>query len=368
LEHSRDSSKFLIYHELPFEHGNQRFGVKVFDERFNTVWESEVEMPYEDDLMDIEDIEISNEGSVYILAAIYKDKRKSKRKGKPNYTYQVIKLDKESGALSTFEIQVAEKFLIDMNIALNVDEDLICGGFYSNESSFSIDGSFFLRLNGLTHEIESQNFSPFSFEFITAYMTDKEVKKAHKQKSKGNDLEMFSYDLRNTVLKDDGGAVLIAEQYQEYHGSYTDGNGNMQSYIKYIYGDIIAISMNPDGTIDWTVKVPKLQESRNDGGYYSSFASVVMDDKIFLVFNDNPRNLNIKTGKEIETYLWTKESIVALVTINYAGEVEREALFTSEKKEVKICPKVSEQVSKNELILYGKRKKVYQLAKVTFRQ
>ncbi|MFT3885513.1 MAG: hypothetical protein QM724_08810 [Flavobacteriales bacterium] len=79
---------------------------------------------------------------------------------------------------------------------------------------------FFLRLDRKTKEIVHESFKEFSDEMITSFMTEKEEKKAEKN---DEDLELYSYDLGNIIRRDDGGAVMVAEQYYSYTQCYSNG-------------------------------------------------------------------------------------------------------------------------------------------------
>jgi len=90
-ELSGDKSKVLIYYNLPYDKGgNEKFGFHIFNNDFQQLWEKKVTLPYKEELFTIEDYEISDNGDVYLLGVNYKEKRKSKRKGKPNYNYHIL--------------------------------------------------------------------------------------------------------------------------------------------------------------------------------------------------------------------------------------------------------------------------------------
>ena len=59
--------------------------------------------------------------------------------------------------------------------------------------------------------------------------------------------------------------------------------------------------------------------------------------------------------------------MVVMIEINSKGEQSKEALFSGKEAEVIMRPKVSEQVTNKELILFGERKKTHQFAKLIFK-
>ena len=75
--------------------------------------------------------------------------------------------------------------------------------------------------------------------------------------------------------------------------------------------------------IDWAKKIPKVQESIDDGGTYSSYAMSVFGDKMFFIFNDNPKNLENKGDGKLKNYNPNRESIVAMVAMDSDGKFKK---------------------------------------------
>jgi hypothetical protein len=369
-EISRDSSKVLIYYKTPFDKGeNEKFGFNVFDSEFTMLWHKEVTLPYKEELFDVEDYEVSNNGNVYLLGLIYKDKRKKKRKGEPNYKYQILNYSNNGESLTEYPVEIKGKFLTDMQIAVNPDQDIICGGFYSNVGSFSIKGSYFLKINGKTKEITHKAFREFGIDFITQNMTSRQEAKSRRKAKKGKDVELYEYDLDDIILREDGGAVLVGEQYyiSMVVSTYTTNGVTTRttSYI-YNYNDIIVVNLTPEGNIDWTEKIPKRQSTSNDHGFFSSYALSVVKDKLYFIFNDNPKNLFYKGEGKLYDFIGRKNSLIVMVELDSQGNQTREALFTAREADILTRPKVCEQILPSEMVIYGQRKKSHRFAKVTF--
>lgn len=127
------------------------------------------------------------------------------------------------------------------------------------------------------------------------------------------------------------------------------------------------VSVTPEGNIEWTEKVPKRQVSSNDSGRYSSYAKVVKGDKVYFIFNDNPKNLNYKGDGKWYAMVPGK-SIVSLVEIDSDGRVFRTALPGGKLKGIIARPKVSAQINESDLLLYAERKSNKNMLKVRFRK
>ncbi|WP_338764939.1 hypothetical protein WAF17_00635 [Bernardetia sp. ABR2-2B] len=370
---ARDTSKILVYYQLPYEKKeNEKFGFHVFDKDMNLLWTKNVTLPYEDKLFGVTDYKIDKKGNVHLLSILYKEKVRMKRAGKPNYSYKVLSYTEEGKTLKEYNVNVKGKFLTDMQLAIADNSDLICAGFYSNVGTFSIEGSYFLTVDSESKQIKTKSFKEFGLDFITQDMTERKKKKTKKKAAKGKDVELYEYDLDNIIIKEDGGAVLVGEQFyiRESTIRTTGANGQVNTTTNYYYNyhDIIVISISPAGQIEWAHKVPKRQTTVNDGGYYSSYTLAVVGDKLQFVFNDNARNIYDKTIKEGKVYSFSYKNLaVALNTVDSDGKQDRTSLLNTPKKEEIVRPKVSAQVSKNEMILFAKRKKKYQFIKITFK-
>ena len=126
--------------------------------------------------------------------------------------------------------------------------------------------------------------------------------------------------------------------------------------------------MSPDGKIEWSKKIAKKQVTRNDGGFFSSYALSIVKDKLYFVFNDNPKNLFYKGEGKLYNFNKSKESLVVLVTLDNEGNQTREALFSAKEADILTRPIVCEQISKNEMILFGQRKKTHRFARILFKK
>lgn len=377
---SRDSSKVLIYYELPYEKGaNERFGFHVFDGDLNQLWEKNITLPYKEELFRVENYKIDNKGNVHLLGMIFYDNRRASS----NYNYQILSYINNGDELKEYPVKIEERFFNDMQIAINDDEDIICCGFYSDvykknhsdvgyfSGSDVVSGTYFIKIDSNTKEIIVQQFKQFVLDFITQNMSERQKSKVEEKAEKGEGISLNQYDLKDIIIKDDGGAILTGEQYylKINESSYTDSQGRTQKTRSshYYYNDIIVINISPTGNIEWAEKIAKRQYTVNDRGIYSSFALSIVNDKLYFVFNDHLDNLLYKGEGNAATFNKGRGSIVVLVEVDSEGNQTREALFSLKEADVLTQPEICEQVSENEMIIFGQRKKTRRFAKITFK-
>ena len=366
---SRDSSKVLVFYNLPYTKGEPEvFGFNVLDDQMKSIWQRNITLPYRDDLFDVESFRVDNSGNVYLLGLIYKERRKSKRKGQPNYSYEILACRNEGKTLVQYPVAQEDRFLSDMQIEILDDKRLVCAGFYSEKGTYSVKGTYFLTIDATTKEIKSKSFKKFSLDFIIQSMTERKANRTVRKAENGEDAELFEYDLDKLLVGKDGSAILIGEQY--YMNAVTNTmfvNGVMSTITTYhyYYNDIIAVKINSEGQIEWAEKIAKTQHSINDKGFFSSYTLAIVKGKICFIFNDNPQNLSYK-GVGRPANFNGRESVVMIASLNQRGEQVRQPLFKAGNQDVITRPKVCRQILNDQVILFGQRKKNQQFARILF--
>ncbi len=366
---SEDESKLLIFYILPHDKGEkEKFGFHVYDNRLGEIWSRNIELPYAEELFKIEHYNIDNTGNIYVLGKLYKEKAKNSRRGKPNYEYRLVSYVQNQEKRIEYKIALPNVFLRDMNVVPLVNGDFRCIGFYSEKSSFNVKGSYVLKIDGKTKEILSSNTYEFTLDFITQNMTARQTKKAKKKKAKGKDVEFYEYDIKDIVVKEDGGIIMIAEQYfiQVVTHTTTNANGGTTTTTTYYYNynDIIAVSISAEEEIEWARKIPKTQVTANDGGFYSSYYFKVIGDKMYFLYNDNKENLKmVRAGKVANFNKGKKSSVTVCVSMDFEGNIQKTKLFSFEATEVLVRPKVCSELGETEVLIFAQKRKNQRYAK-----
>jgi hypothetical protein len=385
---SNDSTKLLVYNELPYEKKNpERFGFRVFDQKFELIWEKNIILPYPDNQFTVEDYRVDDNGNVYLLGVLYEDDAKWRRRGNPTYKYVILSYTDNGNNPQEYRIDGENKFITDLTFRPAKDGTLICAGFYSERGTYSVKGATYFRLNPVTREITNRNYQPFNFDFLTEFMSEKNKEKARAAEA-NNDVrrapELFDYSLDELILRSDGGAVLVAEQffieqdmyrdypyygfspYGYYDPFYYNRYGRTQTDYYYHYNDIIVVNIRPNGEIEWASRIPKRQETRNDGGYYSSYAMSIVRDKLFFIYNDNAKNF---AGNQRSNRYYTYsggDGVIVLAQVSKDGEVSTFPMASNRDAGVITRPKMCKQIGKREMAVFGERGRGYRFANLKF--
>ena len=395
---SRDSSKIVIFNRQPNENKQQEFSLAVFDSDFKELWSKEAKLPYSKKNFSIEDYQLDNQGNVYLLGIIYTEgANRLERRGKATYQYDIVAYRQDDTRTEAYEykIDMKDRFISDLSFKIGDDGDLICAGFYSEKGAKSVKGSCFFKINPKTHDQTSISSRPFDFQFMTTNLSERNKERAKAAIEKGDkeaEPELYDYSIDKLITRSDGGVIMVAEQYfiderLRYNNygygnwgspfynpyayssiydpyGYRNGNNRQPDYI-FNYNDIIVVNIQPDGEIAWSARIPKRQTSVNDFGMYSSYGMSIVADKLYFVYNDDPKNLDPK-AKKIATETPDKYSVVTIAEVNRDGQVRRAPLFQNKENGVVVRPKISKQVGRRDLAIYGENGRRYKFGVLTF--
>ncbi len=369
IQVSSDSSYLLACAEFPGKKNTPaQFAFFVFDDNLQLKWEKKVLLPYSHNRFNIEDYRIDQNGNVYLLGVLFEDNQRNRRQGAPTYKYIVLEYRENGSEVREYPINLRDKFITDLTFRIGNQDDLICAGFYSEKNSYSIKGSCYIRIGLESQNIISSGVQAFDFEFLTEYLSLRKKEKAKKAEITGNtrkQAELYNYDLKHLILRTDGGAVLIAEQYfterREEYDYFT--NRFFVNYF-YNYNDIIVINIQPSGDIEWVARVPKKQVSQNDGGYFSSYSMITASDRLMFLYNDNINNFN--SGNRRATSFGRRNGIVNLTSVKKGGKLSSSPLTILPQNGEIVRPKVCRQVGRNRMLLYSESGRNYRFGWLNF--
>jgi hypothetical protein len=393
---SRDSSKIVIFTQQTGDKKQEEFTLAVFDSDFNDEWSKKAKLPYNRKSFDVEETQVDRNGNVYLLGVIYTEgSNRTARRGKANFQYDLVAYMRDSTLdVQEYKINLKDKFVTDLTFRVADDADLVFSGFYSEKGVSSMKGTCFFKINPRTKDMTSVSTREFDFNFLTENLSQRnkeKAKAASMSNDKSKEVELPAFNLDKLILRSDGGALLVAEQYfieEQYQnnrynsygyggfgGGFYDpfydpwsyrGNGfNRQRDFYYNYNDIIVVNIRPDGEIAWAARIPKSQMSRNDGGIYSSYAMSTVADKLYFIYNEDPRNLDPNRKKTFSESP-DKSSVVVLAEVNKEGLVKRAPLFQNKEEGIVTRPKICRQIGRKEMAIYGESGRAYRFGTLTF--
>jgi hypothetical protein len=346
------------------EQERQAFDLHVLNDRLDPLWSRETTLPYPDHEFTTEQYKVDHKGDVYLLSTLFDDNRSHKRSGLPDYRYHLISYRNKGKEVNEYSIRLPEKFLTDMKIVINEQQDIIGGGFYAEKGSYHIEGSYFFTIDGKSQEVVSNSVKEFEPRFI-----DKEFPGLHAGTKEVGQLKNMGISLNDIIVRKDGSAVLVGEQY--FVSSNTRlkrrllGSSRTRTNYYYDYKDIILVNTNAQGLIEWAEKIPKSQHSHNDAGRYSSFSLTVLQDDLYFVFNDKPdEGEDIKKRKGACPI----HSKTKMVKVDRGGNLYQSGIASLNKANIRLMPKTAYMATENEQVFLGGGEKSKRFIRVKLRE
>lgn len=327
---NKAQSLFFTFHKVNEGPEEQALlSVKVFDSTLTKVWERRFNR--EDAFPGIKNVQLDNEGNIYLLDLPYESASAKQKAG-----LNIFKISSQFSEMRKFPVQFDKLGITDAQMVPDhLNRKIIVAGFYSDQDASSAEGIIYAAID---------------MDADTLLFKTSQSLKAGAREGMSRGGELINYYINQLILRNDGGVVVVAESnfvtessnyntyYQQYTTSYT-----------YHYDNVMVLSVNPDGKIDWDGIIRKNQTSENDDAVYSSFITSVYQDKIHMIYNKMIR----------------RRSDIIRYTISNTGTSSEKVLLNS-SEEVLIMPEGGKQVSENELIIPCIKKNKPNFIKVTF--
>ena len=351
---------FLIYHNDNFQqYQNEYLNFKVYDSQLKIDYSKKIMLPYKDKSFFISNYLINDLGDVYLLAKVV-DEERIWKKGRPNFIYAVVNMNREDAEYKKFDVNLGNRSISDIDFKIAQNGDLVVAGFYSNRARTEeeMGGLFYFRIEKTAKQINGKIVRDFDSNFLSLFMRDRNV-------SRGG--ELFDYNIDYMLTDTIGNTYMLAEQYYMDQICRTDFRTGIQTCTYYYnYNDIIAIKIDKEGNIIWTKKIPKRQVTVNDGGPFSSYIAFLDNNRLHCIYNDSHRNNNLRQGDRMYTMSNPKKSIVVDIVMDENGLMKRNYLFSARDRSIIIRPKLNKLISADEHIIYGQSSSKYLLGRILF--
>lgn len=231
----------------------------------------------------------------------------------------------------------------------NKNGNLIISGFYDDDLRKG-EG----EANGFMYaSFDPANGTPVNKSYN---LLDKEFMNDLTGRSSSDQGKLYTFNVKRIILRNDGGALIIAESFIKDTREAVSaigvqpGYNNYRTYSVYQFNDIIAFSLNNKGIEEWSSIMRKKQVSEDDNGVFSSFSIMNEKEKLHFVYIDE-----ISTAGDASEYTLTSD-----------GKSTRKSMFNQEAKDVMLLPKMGKQISPNEMIIPSYKNGSLQLVKITY--
>jgi hypothetical protein len=289
---------------------------------------------------------VDSANNVLLVVGEYKDR--SVRNDFPFTALMMVSLREKGNKIRSHVLRTNDLFYSAPLTKLDAfTGDVAIAGLYGHSAGVESRGFYLLKYSGARDTLHLQSHLPHTTEFLSQLTGSPAPRKSD---------GFYNFQPVELIVKRDGGAVILAEAQSatsEAMGSAgMSGFGFSSGFIvnSFHYDEIAVISANAEGRADWKTILHKKQETEGDGGYYSSFSTMISGNKAFFVYNDE----------------FNGQSVVSYYSLDRAGNQARTELFNSERKGVMPVMKLAKQISANELVIPSLKRNYLQFIKITF--
>jgi len=234
---SNDKSFLLIKSDEPENRdANLKVHLSVFNNELKNQWTKDVDLSdFTWKSVACSQTMITNEGNVFFIITSYKDKLTERVKDYINYKYYLVGVFNNGNDKIVKELSFDNKTIRNVILNQDVSGEVLCGGFYSNEGKYDVNGTYFYKLNSTNGTEISSGKGSFDLQ-LDEIVNEKEFKESL------------------------GGNWHYPEHYLKE--IYTRSGGDWKYYF-----DFLVVSYDNSGKLQWQKKF--LQISNFTGHIYA---------------------------------------------------------------------------------------------------
>lgn len=249
------------------------------DTSFRASWQRRWTLSGSNEFSSIGDWGLLDDARFYCLASKPIAIPGRKRAESSSFTLHVFDLARN--AVSTFAFNNENQSMHEAAVIHDRENrQVLLAGFTSDNTSYSGVSLLYGRLSLDTLK---------DLQTLRGRISLDEHKKLIGRRNTGGSIGLDEYPIRKLWARSDGGLLLIAEAITISETAFYDYF--TQTYnrrVEYHFDNIVILSVNPDGTTDWSQVIEKEQRSLDDEGLFSSFNTLLLPDELVLVYGRNP--------------------------------------------------------------------------------
>jgi len=382
------------------------YRVEEFDESLKPTGKfTEISNEFEPKTFQLEDIVYAHNRNVVVVGRVYefREGKKPKEKYLHFVNYSIRIYDPNGKQINEIKTEVNGKWVTSTKVIETKDKALLLAGFYSaNRQDRTVDGMIVQRIDPASGEVLSTNEHPIDRALLTdasAVLPEdegtmdkaekKEREKFEKEKTRGDGFSAYKM-FRNIYYSEDGGAVILAENYYHtvrVHNYYQTGfNGSPGKFVETVYsiyecGDLMMCKLDSAAEISWIKVLPKYQrevlEDNNSSlvssliyfdyekrPFYAGFGSMQVNNSLLIFLNDSQQNRDVlQAGKKPRMISYYGKSHCYVVTLDMeSGKYTRKFFFDNAEIPTAM-PRLGSVVG-NEMYITGKDDRVLGKSKV----
>ena len=322
----------------------EKYEFHLYDRSWNQIWNKEVTMPHTEAEMRILNFRLVGDDVYTFIES--KSGRLNPETQKPEFDeLGVLHITKDAKNPKEYSLDIDKLYFKDLIFGLGFGDKIMIGGYIQPKKRVPTSTGYFTAVfNPEAKALEGVNQYEFGKDLITSFEKARTKRKLEKAIAKGKEPGIPYLETRLIRKKQDGGWVMVGEQYHLVVTTSTDSKGNVRYTYHYYFQDMIVSSVGPDGKEQWTIKVPKNQHFVNStlGAGISTF---VYNDHVYIFHLDNVKNIDLADSDAPVEFRLFKEGCLMAIKIDPSGKMERVSLFELRDEKKMILPRNIEEVA-----------------------
>jgi len=344
-----------------------KISIAVLDSKLKPIWDETITMEVANKLMEVQDVDIDSDGTVYILIKERLKNGSDVKNRSVNVRYRLFK-QKRGKDLKEVKVDTDDNLVAAANLLI-YNNKLFVSGIYMDykKRSEGLKGLFLAEISKDNGKVSQVITKEVGANFFTEGLSEKQQKKVEKKLDKGKSLGE-NYKLTDVVQLSDGSYLLTAEENWITEHTVTDQNGGVRTYYVYHRNNVLVSKLGANGEFQWVQNIRKEQAAKSP--LTVSYVPCTDSKNLYLIFNSNNKNLipekTYDKGKIAEYNGNPSKSFAEIVAVDLqSGKYNRHMLFSSKDSKTAIVPGASSMVG-GHCFIYSVRGKKKQFTTLTF--
>lgn len=343
-EASQDRNKFMIYSVGKRKNKKVTINTILFDNELNLIAKGSPFINANDNVNFVQAL-LTKDGTFYMAGNPDNDYRHY------NEDSWIFKLSPNGQQFDAIAMPLDGSYASPVYMQLNDQtNDVYVAAYYSDGQSGNNLGVVYGMLSPLALEFSTFKKIPFDADLIN-------VSDERNKKKAFND-----YDVKRIIVKNDGGFILIGENYfidtrtygygtgMGYYNYYNSGFNNGTTVREYHYGDVMVLDYDKDGNRLWHNFIRKDQNSTDDGGMFSSYALLNSGATLVFLYNDYS----------------SSKSTLSLAAVDVDGALQMKRMNPGRLANADWLPRSGKQIDVKEMLIPVLRKDNLSFVRVAF--
>jgi hypothetical protein len=343
---SPDATKILLLFDSKVERKKDApLSLKVYDRDLELLWEKELELPYQTDILEVHNYAIDDNADVFLMSGRNPEKDQTGPRTIQIGKHAVFYYSHANNKLKEYSVGLRDKQVVSAIFEVHTSGDLMIAGYYSNDAEFAAAGTFLFTIAAGGGAVKAASLMPFSKDFLLKFMREKQLEQRP---------TLTDYYLDHLLFTKDGQILLVGEQYYVTEAISADPmTGNQQREYRYHFDNIIATLLNPEGRQQWSAKISKAQYVLTNPTY-CSYALFQKGEGWEFYFNDaleNESKLSSLTDGEATAWGGGSRSQVTCVALDTSGLAQRHRFCSNEEDGLLLEPTLNRSAQESQMIL-----------------